>query len=68
MPEQAHKTRAVNKPISFRPSMVTRKQIDDLMRLWNENQTQVMQRCIERTWALEIERKDNHGKSTPTEI
>lgn len=66
MPEQAHKTRAVNKPISFRPSMVTRNQIADLMRLWNENQTQVMQRCIERTWVLETERTDNHGKSIPT--
>ena len=42
-----------NHPVSFRPSDETRKQLAELMRKWNENQTQAISRAIERAWQME---------------
>lgn len=53
MPEQKNKPES-NNPISFRPSIEARRQLEDLMELWNENQTQALIRMIERIWLMEV--------------
>ncbi len=67
MPEQERKAAQANKPVSFRPSAITRRQLDALMALWNENQSQAVSRCVERVWEQEIGREGKNGNSTPTE-
>jgi hypothetical protein len=54
MDEQLKKKSLENHPLAFRTSTVARQQINDLMRKWHENQTQVMLRCLERVWMAEI--------------
>jgi hypothetical protein len=53
MPKQRRMTDE-NKPVSFRPSAMTRWQLDDLIERLNENQSQIIIRAIERLWMLEV--------------
>ena len=47
------KTTKTARPVSFRPSTVTERQIAELVALWGEDRSQVINRCIERVWAIE---------------
>ena len=50
------KTTKTARPISFRPSTVTAEHLEELSKLWGEDRTAVINRCIERVWLWEQER------------
>jgi hypothetical protein len=54
MSEEVHESIRENYPTAFRSSAATKRQINDLMRLWHENQSQALIRCIERVWMMEV--------------
>jgi hypothetical protein len=61
MSEQLRKRTEEALPLSFRTSTETRRQIDELMEHWGENQSQAVVRSIERTWIAEIGSKQGIG-------
>jgi len=52
-------------PLTFRPSGVTESQLRDLVEAWEENQSRVITRCIDRIWCSEIG-SENPGKPSGT--
>ena len=44
--------------VSVRCSPALRKQLDDLIRVWGENQSQVITRAVERAWSALAGKRD----------
>lgn len=60
MPKQKQ-TKAGESPLSFRPSGITRRQLDDLMESLQESQAAVIARAIERLWTMECFSDEKEG-------